>query len=236
MIGEGGRTHAGLFPSYRSALTTLGADVVVTRTSASDPFQHTIAIEEVHPIAVGKSFLDHCLGIHPVLEMEHVARIASQQSAGKGNSPPASSGQSTERISLSRASTFHFVYFIADEEVEIPVQVPLHVVGYGKPAKPGIVSLPERRAASHSAGLPAAQNRRAHLYAIPIHYGRAAIGTDRNPAAEIESGPPRIGELRALSAHHIVAQTPVSLMPINGQYVGQTPDDDCLSPEDQQPR
>ena len=164
-------------------------------------------------------------GIHPVLEMEHVARVTSQQCSCQRNGLLASTCQDTERIALSGAAPFHLMDFVTNEEVEIPVQVTLHVVSNGESAESAIVRLPQCRAAYAAAMLPMLQCCGIHLHSISIYNSRAAIRAYRNPATEIESGPPRIGQLCPLLAHHVVAQALLWFMWINGQHIGQTRDD-----------
>src|SRR5271157_1498606 len=85
MIREDGRAYPGLLSCHGRAFPTLGTDIVVTGVVPGDTLQYPIAAYEVHLSAVLDAVRQHGLGIEPIVEIEHVACVASQECSRQCN-------------------------------------------------------------------------------------------------------------------------------------------------------
>jgi hypothetical protein len=61
------------------AFSALGTNVVITGIVSSNTLQDAIPADEVHLSAVMEALREHRLGIESIVEIEHVACVASQK-------------------------------------------------------------------------------------------------------------------------------------------------------------
>src|SRR5208283_2923964 len=78
MVREDSRAYSGLLPGHGRSFPSLGTDIVITGIVPSHTLQYSISAYEVHLSAVLNTVRQHSLGVEAIVEIEHVACIASQ--------------------------------------------------------------------------------------------------------------------------------------------------------------